>query len=71
MTVMEVQDVLEVTVRGFRAGDENLFFELLKNSFTSLEYLPRLRAEITGPYFNREGSFIAEKNGSAIGCVGP
>src|SRR4029077_2225439 len=70
MTVMEAQRVSDVTVRGFRAGDENAFFALLKNCFASLEYLPRVKAEITGPYFNREGSFIAEKNGSPIGCVG-
>lgn len=70
MTVMEVQKIPEVTVRDFRTGDESIFFELLENSFGSLEYLPRVKAEITGPYFNREGSFIAEKNGSPIGCVG-
>lgn len=70
MTLMEVQAVPEVTIRAFRAGDENAFFDLLKNSFGSLEYLPRVKAEINGPYFNREGSFIAEKNGSPIGCVG-
>jgi N-acetylglutamate synthase-like GNAT family acetyltransferase len=70
MTVMESQEIPEVTIRGFRTGDENAFFELLKNSFGSLEYVPRVKAEITGPYFSREGSFIAEKNGSAIGCVG-
>jgi GNAT superfamily N-acetyltransferase len=29
-----------------------------------------VRAEISGPYFIREGSFIAEQNGSAVGCVG-
>src|SRR5438309_3182721 len=67
---MQIQEVSEVTVRSFQPGDENIFFELLRNSFGSLEYLPRLKAEITGPYLNREGSFIAEKNGSAIGCVG-
>jgi len=70
MTVMQVQEIPDVTVRGFRAGDENVFFELLKDSFASLEYLPRVKAEINGPYFNREGSLIAEKNGSEIGCVG-
>jgi len=70
MTVMQVQEIPDVTVRGFRAGDENVFFELLKDSFASLEYLPRVKAEINGPYFDREGSFIAERNGSAIGCVG-
>jgi GNAT superfamily N-acetyltransferase/N-acetylglutamate synthase-like GNAT family acetyltransferase len=67
---MQTQEVPEVTVRGFRPGDENTFLELLKNSFGSLEYPPRLKAEISGTYLNKEGSFIAEKNGSAVGCIG-
>ena len=67
---MQTQEIPEVTIRSFRPGDEDVFLELLKNSFGSLEFPPRLRAEITGPYLNHEGSFIAEKNGSAIGCIG-
>ena len=59
-----------LTVRDFRPGDESNFFELLRNSFGPLEYLPRVKAEMAGPYFNAKGSFIAEKNGSAVGCVG-
>jgi N-acetylglutamate synthase-like GNAT family acetyltransferase len=70
MAVMETREVPDVTVRSFRPGDENIFLELLKNSFASLEYLPRVKAEITGPYLNKGGSFIAERNGSPIGCVG-
>ena len=58
-----------VTIRGFQSGDETVFLKLLKNSFGPLEYAPRLKAEIFGPYFNREGSFIAEKDGSPVGCV--
>jgi len=54
----------------FSNGDDNVFFQILSDSFGSLEYVPRVRGEISGPYFNREGSFIAEKNGSAVGCVG-
>jgi N-acetylglutamate synthase-like GNAT family acetyltransferase len=70
MTVLEPQEIPEITIRSFRSGDESIFFDLLKDSFSSLEYLPRLKGEITGPYLNREGSFIAEKNGSPVGCVG-
>lgn len=67
---MQTQEIPEVTIRSFRPGDENIFLELLKNSFGSLEYLPRLKGEITGPYLDHEGSFVAEKNGLAIGCIG-
>jgi N-acetylglutamate synthase-like GNAT family acetyltransferase len=70
VTVAETQQVSGVTVRSCRPGDEDVFFGLLRNSFGSLEYVPRVKAEISGPYFNREGSFIAEKNGSVVGCVG-
>ncbi len=67
---MQIQEMPGLTVRNFRPGDESVFFEILKNSFGPLEYVPRVKVEISGPYFNREGSFIAEKNGSAVGCVG-
>src|SRR5690242_9828847 len=67
---MQTQEIPEVTVRGFRPGDEDTFLALLKNSFGSLEYTPRLKAEISGTYLNKEGSFVAEKNGTAIGCIG-
>ena len=67
---MQVPTIPRVEVRNFRTGDECDFFEILSDSFGPLEYVPRVRAEISGPYFIREGSFIAEKNGSAIGCVG-
>jgi N-acetylglutamate synthase-like GNAT family acetyltransferase len=67
---MEIQEVSEVTVRDYRSGDDNAFYELLSNSFGRLEFLPRVKAEMSGPYFNRQGSFVAEKNGSVLGCVG-
>ena len=70
MTMSEMQQVSGVTVRQCRPGDEDVFFRLLRNAFGSMEYAPRVKAEISGSYFNREGSFIAEKNGSAVGCVG-
>jgi predicted N-acetyltransferase YhbS len=59
-----------LAVRSFGPGDESIFFEILRDSFGPLEYVPRVKAEMSGPYFNREGSFIAEKNGSPVGCVG-
>jgi GNAT superfamily N-acetyltransferase len=70
MTVMGTQEIPDIIVRSFRPGDESIFLELLKNSFSSLEYPPRVKAEITGPNFNKEGSFIAERDSSPVGCVG-
>jgi predicted N-acetyltransferase YhbS len=67
---VQIQEIPGVKVRHFRAGDDGVFFQIVSDSFGSLEYVPRVRGEISGPYFNREGSFIAEKNGSAVGCVG-
>ena len=68
-TVTTVQSQ-EVKFRNFAPGDEHVFLDLLKNCFGSLEYPPRLKGEITGPYLDHKGSFIAEKDGTPIGCVG-
>jgi GNAT superfamily N-acetyltransferase len=70
MTGMQTQEQSEVTIRSFGPGDERTFLDLIKNCFGSLEYPPRLKAEITGPYLDHKGSFIAEKDGAPIGCVG-
>ena len=58
-----------LTVRPFRTGDEDIFFKIVGDCFGPLEYVPRVKAEMSGRYFNLEGSLIAEKNGSAVGCV--
>ena len=67
---MQTQEQSEVTIRSFGPGDENIFLDLIKNCFGSLEYPPRLKAEITGPYLDQKGSFIAEKDRVPIGCIG-
>jgi N-acetylglutamate synthase-like GNAT family acetyltransferase len=70
MAMGETRQVSGVAIRTCQPGDEQIILDLLKNSFGSIEYIPCVKAEISGPYFNREGSFIAEKNGFALGCVG-
>jgi predicted N-acetyltransferase YhbS len=70
MAMGETRQVSGVAIRTCQPGDEQIILELLKNSFGSMEYIPRVKAEISGPYFDREGSFIAKNNGSALGCVG-
>ena len=70
MTTVQSQETREVKLREFAPGDENVFLDLIKNSFGSLEYPPRLKGELTGTYLDRKGSFIAERDGTPIGCVG-
>lgn len=70
MATLQSQETPEAQFRNFASGDENVFLDLLKNCFGSLEYPPRLRGEITGPYLDHKGSFIAEKDSAPIGCVG-
>jgi len=70
MAIGETLQVSGVAIRTCQPGDEQIILDLLKNAFGSIEYIPRVKAEISGPYFNREGSLIAEKNGSALECVG-
>ena len=67
---MEILEMPGLTVRPFRTGDEDIFFKIVSDRFGPLEYVPRVKAEMSGRYFNWEGSLIAEKNGSAVGCVG-
>jgi N-acetylglutamate synthase-like GNAT family acetyltransferase len=42
----------------------------MEKCFGSLELIPRVRLGVAGPYFSPEGSFVAEKNGMAVGCIG-
>ena len=69
MAMGETRQVSGVAIRTCQPGDEQIVLDLLKDSFGSMESIPRVKAEISGPYFNREGSFIAENNGPALGCV--
>ncbi len=70
MTLTETEEVPETTIRVFKQGDEHVFSELLQHCFGSIEYLPRVNPEIAGAYLDRAGSFVAEKDGKPIGCVG-
>ena len=42
--------------------------ELQTRAFKGLEYLPRIKVGLSG--LDRQGSFVAEQNGSVVGCVG-
>ncbi|HEV2226382.1 MAG TPA: GNAT family N-acetyltransferase, partial [Nitrososphaerales archaeon] len=54
----------------FRKGDEAIIPAIMEKCFGSLELIPRVKYSVGGPYFSPEGSFIAEKNGEAVGCIG-
>lgn len=55
-------------IRTYRSSDEHSFLELQAKTFRGLEYLPRVKSGL--PVLEPEGSFVAEKRGSIVGCVG-
>lgn len=58
----------DLVFRSLVATDEPLFLELQAGAFKGLEYLPRIKVGLSG--LDREGSLIAERDGSMVGCVG-
>lgn len=62
------QAMSALAVRSFRRSDEESFLELQTEAFRGLEYLPRIKAGM--PTLDHEGSFVAERNGRIVGCVG-
>lgn len=59
-----------VIIRKYRPGDESIIPTIMKECFGTLEYIPRVKLALSSSFFNSEGSFVAESNGSAVGCVG-
>lgn len=61
-----------VIIRTFHKGDEQLFPSLVNTAYRNLETLTpeRVKRLTSPPYFNPDGFFIAEKQGSPVGCVG-
>jgi N-acetylglutamate synthase-like GNAT family acetyltransferase len=58
----------DVIFRSFKPTDKESFLGIQAAAFGGLEYLPRINAGLSA--IDEEGSFIAEKNGSIVGCVG-
>ncbi|MBO0888508.1 GNAT family N-acetyltransferase [Candidatus Bathyarchaeota archaeon] len=56
------------TIRAFEPSDEPEFLETQRVAFRGLEYLPRVKVGLLA--LDHEGSFVAERDGSVIGCVG-
>jgi len=61
-----------VIIRTFHHGDEQLFLLLVNTAYRNLEILAseRVKRLTSPPYFNSDGFFIAEKEGSPAGCIG-
>jgi N-acetylglutamate synthase-like GNAT family acetyltransferase len=59
-----------VVIRPFRKGDEAVIPAIMEKCFGSLELIPRVKLSVGGRYFSPAGSFVAEKNGEAVGCIG-
>jgi N-acetylglutamate synthase-like GNAT family acetyltransferase len=59
-------------LRAFRQGDEQLVLSLVNSAYRNLEQLSseRLKSLTSPPYFNADGFFIAEDEGTPLGCVG-
>ena len=54
--------------RKLAEGDDLSFLDMQAQAFKGLEYLPRIRVGLSA--LDRQGSFIAERDGSMIGCIG-
>lgn len=59
-------------IRSFRQSDKQIFLQLVNTAYRNLETLTNERVErlTSPPYFDPDGFFIAEKEGSPVGCVG-
>jgi N-acetylglutamate synthase-like GNAT family acetyltransferase len=58
----------DLVFRNVTAADEQSFLEMQIQAFRRLEYLPRMKLGLSA--FDRQGSFVAERDRSMIGCVG-
>ena len=59
-------------LRTFRQGDEQLVLSLVNSAYRNLEQLgtERLKSLTSPPHFNADGFFVAEDEGTPLGCVG-
>lgn len=58
----------DLAIKNLTATDDQSFLEMQTQAFKGLEYLPRIRSGLSA--FDREGSFIAERDGIMVGCIG-
>ncbi|HEX9531821.1 MAG TPA: GNAT family N-acetyltransferase [bacterium] len=56
-------------MRDFRTGDEEVLIRILRESFGSIEHLPRVRSDLSRTDPSRQSFFVIEKAGSTLGCI--
>ena len=61
--------VSRLVARTFQRGADELFCSVIGEAFTGLEYLPRVRSDLSEMEPGQHGFFIAEEGSKAIGCV--
>lgn len=59
----------ETILRRIRQGDEAVLLAILSEAYGGMQDIQGTKAAISSPSFNQEACFIADENGSAIGCV--
>ena len=57
-----------LVIRRLNEGDDPSILEMQTYAFKGLEYLPRVKVGLAA--LDRQGSFVAERDGSVIGCIG-
>lgn len=57
-----------LVLRKLAESDDPLFLDMQARAFKGLEYLPRMKVGLSA--LDRQGSCIAERDGSLIGCIG-
>lgn len=57
-------------LRRFEPRDSETLLAILEDAFRSLEYLPRVKASLSGRRFQPVMSMLAEELGSPQGCIG-
>lgn len=58
----------DLVIRELNERDDSVLLEIQDQAFKGLEYLPRVKVGLPG--LDRQGSFVAERDGSVIGCIG-
>lgn len=56
-------------MRDFRTGDEEVLMRILRESFGSIEHLPRVRSDLARIDPSRQGFFVIQKAASPVGCI--
>ena len=59
----------ETSLRPFQQGDERVLLEILTEAYHGMQDFEGTKTMLSSPSFNHEACFIAEDDGSAIGCV--